>query len=94
MAYRHVALNAPCGVTFKLVLGNSSYSIAAFDAEGCRIAWSGRKWGPSLTDALSRAVYKNEPSYASSALWFLFGRIDGYLDGPGILDLWEASSLA
>lgn len=89
--YTHATFSAPCGVTFKLVLGNSTYSVAAFDRDGNRFAWSGRKWGRSLTDALVMAVYKGEPSEAESAIWFLFGRIDRYADRPGVLDLWLAS---
>lgn len=83
--------DAPCGVTFKVVLGRSTYSVAAFDCTGRRIAWSGRNWGPSLTDALSTAAYHGEPLEAASGIWFLFGRIDYYLDRPGLLDLWDAA---
>ncbi len=78
---------------FRIVLGNSTYSVALFDATGDRIAWSGRHWGCSLTDALAMACHTGDPSRAASAIWFLFGRIDYYVDGPGIIDLWRAATL-
>lgn len=82
---------APAGVRFELVLSRSTYSVAVYDRDGDRIAWSGRNWGTSLTDALSMAGYANDPARAAGGMWYLFGRIDGYHDGPSIVDLWKAS---
>jgi len=91
MGYETHHFDAPCGISFKVTLSRSTYSVAAFDRTGRRIAWTGRNWGPSLTDALSMACYTGEPLRASSGLWFLFRRIDYYRDCPGILDLWTAA---
>lgn len=85
MAYETHYFDAPAGVTFKIVLGRATYSIAAFDRDGDRIAWTGRNWGPALTDSLMMAAYYGEPLRASSGLRFCFG------DSLNLVDLWEAS---
>lgn len=77
--------------SFVMVLGRSTYSVAVHDGEGNRIAWSGRNWGLSLTDALSMACYTGERKEANSAIGYLFNRIDYYVDCPGISDLWRAA---
>lgn len=76
---------------FQIVLGRSTYSVALHGPDGKRLAWSGRNWGPSLTGALAMACYTGESDRAASALRFLFARIDGYLDWPGVCDLWRAA---
>lgn len=76
---------------FVMVLSRSTYSVAVLDSAGNRIEWTGRKWGLSLTDALSMACYTGKPEGASSAIGYLFNRIDWYLDCPGIADLWRAA---
>ena len=92
MAYQIHHFDAPCGVTFRLVLGRSTYSIDARDKHGKRIAWTGRRWGASLTDALSMAAYTGETERAKSAIWYLFARLDYYVFCPGIIDLWRAAT--
>lgn len=89
--YEKHVFRAPGGIEFRIVLGRSTYSVAVHDRAGRRIEWSGRNWGPSLTDALMMACYRGEPSGAKAAIAYLFTRIDGYADSPGIRDLWRAS---
>lgn len=90
--FETVWFEAPLGFAFKLVLSSATYSIALYDAAGERLEFSGRQWGPSVTDALAMAGYTGEPLRASSAMHHNFARIDHYRGCPGILDLWKASA--
>lgn len=83
---------APAGHSFRVNVRGSSYSVALMHGAK-RVEWSGRHWGPSMCDALSRACYTGEPLHAASAIRFLFGRIDGYVNRPGLLDLWAAATM-
>jgi hypothetical protein len=77
---------------FVMVLGQSTYSVAVLDSAGNRIRWTGRKWGLSLTDALSAACYVGDARKADSAIWYLFANIlRGCTACPGITDLWRAA---
>lgn len=63
------------GYCFKLVLSKSTYSIAVFK-DGKRVEWTGRKWGPSITDALAMASHKADPNCAHTAMVYLFRTYD------------------
>lgn len=83
--------DAPCGHSFKLTLGRSTYSVALYRGKK-RVEFSGRNWGPSLTSDLAAACYRGDPYRVQCGMAFLFDRIDGYQARPGLQDLWLAAT--
>lgn len=68
-----------------------NYAVSLFDKAGKRIAHA-KGWGPSGCDVLDAAIYYKDPAKAEGLIRFLFMRIDKYVDGPGIADLWLGST--
>lgn len=68
-----------------------NYAVSLFDKSGKRIAHE-KGLGPSGCDVLDAAIYYKDPAKAEGLIRFLFMRIDKYVDGPGIADLWLGST--
>lgn len=68
-----------------------NYGITLLDASG-KVIVKEKGWGPSGCDVFDAAIYYKDPSRAHGLMAFLFSRIDDYVDRPGILDLWLAST--
>jgi hypothetical protein len=92
--YKHHSWRTPCGHEFRVVLGRTTYSVALHDPRGKRIEWSGRNWGPSLTDALMMACYVGDRTHADAAIHYLFTRIDPDFEGNRrwVRDLWDTAT--
>lgn len=68
-----------------------NYAVSLFGKSGKRIAHE-KGWGPSGCDVLDAATYYKDPKHAEGLFAFLFTRIDRYVDRPGIVDLWLATT--
>lgn len=75
----------------RATMRTGNYAVSLFDKSGKRIAHE-KGWGPSGCDVLDAAAYYKDPAKAEGLIAFLFARIDGYLDCPGIRELWLAST--
>lgn len=75
----------------KSTMRSGNYAVSLFGKSGKRIAHE-KGWGPSGCDALDAATYYKDPAKAEGLIRFLFMRIDKYVDGPGIVDLWLGST--
>lgn len=88
---RHIFTVGKLHFVTRATFSTGRYSVHLFGPLNEKLAYE-KGWGYSGCDALDAAAYYKDPSRAHGLIAFLFSRIDGYVDRPGILDLWLAST--
>lgn len=88
---RHIFSVGKLHFVTRATFSTGNYSVHLFGPLNAKLAFQ-KGWGYSGVDALDAAAYYKDPSRAAGLITYLFTRIDGYLDCPGIRDLWLAST--